>query len=106
MFGARDTQTVVGQAHPIAAKGIVSRTIGGETVLVPVRSTVADFKHLFLLNKVAAFVWQHLDGQRDRDALCALVRERFDVPTDRDVAQDVDQFLHALVERGLVEQRG
>jgi Coenzyme PQQ synthesis protein D (PqqD) len=96
----------VSHAQPIAAKGVVSRTIGGETVLVPVRTTVVDFKNLFLLNKVAAFVWKHLDGQRDRDALCALVREHFEVPAAVDVGADVDHFLGALVERGLVEKVG
>ena len=95
-----------GGVLPLAAKGVVSRTVGGETVLVPVKSTIADFQRIFLLNKVAAFLWKNLDGVRDRDALLQLVRERFAVPDDRDVGADVDHFLAQLVERRLAEPSG
>jgi hypothetical protein len=51
---------------------------------------------------VGAFLWQHLDGTRDREALCALITTRFAVPEGRSVAADVDTFLGELARRGLV----
>lgn len=89
-------------SRPLAAPGVVARNIGGETVLVPTRVGVAEFRRIFILSRVGAFLWQQLDGQRDRDELCRLVRERYRVPADRDVGADVDAFLGSLAERGLL----
>ncbi|HXU73805.1 MAG TPA: PqqD family protein [Polyangia bacterium] len=85
------------------APGVVARNIGGETVLVPTRANVAQFDRIFLLSRVGAFLWPLLDGSRDRDELCRLVRERFAVPSDADVAKDVDEFLAGLTSRGLLQ---
>jgi hypothetical protein len=84
------------------APGVIARNVGGETVLVPTQVDVARFDRIFLLSKVGAFLWPLLDGTRDRDELCRLLRERFEVPPDIDVQHDVDAFLKALGERGLV----
>lgn len=85
-----------------AAPGIVARNIGGETVLVPTRADVASFDRVFVLSRVGAFLWTLIDGTRDRNELCRLLRERYDVPASADVAKDVDAFLAALDERGLL----
>jgi hypothetical protein len=87
---------------PAPAKGVIARNVGGETLLVPTRVDVAAFDSVYLLSKVGAFLWQQLDGTRDRDELCRLVRERYDVPTGRDVGADVDSFLGELDRRGLL----
>ncbi len=92
----------MGQVRPRPAVGVVTRNVGGETVLVPTRAHVADFSNVFILSRVGSFLWQHLDGQRDRDELCRLVQERYAVPPDRDVATDIDTFLSALEGRGLL----
>jgi hypothetical protein len=84
------------------AAGVVARNVGGETVLVPTRADVASFDRIYLLSKVGAFLWPHIDGTRDRDELCRLVRERFDVAATVDVAKDVDAFLAELSRRGLI----
>lgn len=86
------------------APGVVARNIGGETVLVPTRADIASFDRIFLLSRVGAFLWPLLDGTRDRDELCRLVRERFEVPPEVDVGKDVDTFLAALTARGLVTE--
>ncbi len=85
------------------APGVVARNVGGEVVLVPTRVSVAQFDRIFLLSRVGAFLWPLLDGTRDRDELCRLVRERFEVPATVDVGKDVDAFLAGLTERGLLQ---
>jgi hypothetical protein len=90
--------------QPTAAAGVIARHVGGETVLVPTQIDIAQFDNVFLLSKVGAFLWQHLDGTRDRAELCRLVRDRYAVAPDRDVAADVDHFLHELASRGLLAQ--
>jgi hypothetical protein len=89
-------------AHPSTAPGVVARHVGGETVLVPTRADIASFDRIFLLTRVGAFLWPLLDGTRDRDELCRLVRERYDVPAGVDVGKDVDAFLAELDRRKLV----
>jgi hypothetical protein len=94
--------TIMKDCLPAAARGVISRHVGGETVLVPTRVDVASFDNVYLLTRVGAFLWQKLDGTRDRDELCRLVRERYAVPAERDVAADVDSFLGELERRGLL----
>jgi hypothetical protein len=89
-------------ARPAAAKGIVARNVGGETVLVPVKVGVASFENVYLLSQVGAFLWEHLDGTRDREQLCQLITAKFRVPEGRNVAADVDTFIGELARRGLV----
>ncbi len=84
------------------AAGVVARNVGGETVLVPTRADLASFDRIYVLSRVGAFLWPLLDGTRDRDELCRLVRERYDVPAGVDVAKDVDTFLGELSRRGLI----
>ena len=87
---------------PACASGVVTRNVGGEIVLVPIRGGVGAFDNVYLLSKVGAFLWQHLDGTRDAEALCQLVRERYRVPAERDVGGDVSHFLAELSRRGLL----
>jgi hypothetical protein len=89
-------------ARPAAAKGVVARNVGGETVLVPIKVGVANFENVYLLSQVGAFLWAHLDGTRDRDQLCQLITAKFRVPEGRNVAADVDTFISELARRGLV----
>lgn len=85
------------------AAGVVARHVGGETVLVPTRADVATFDRIFVLSRVGAFLWPLLDGTRDRDELCRLVRDRYEVPASVDVTKDVDTFLTELDRRGLLQ---
>jgi hypothetical protein len=76
---------------------MVSRTIGGQCVLVPLAERGADLDSIFNLNRVAAFVWERLDGKRTVADLVAVVVERFDV--DRERAQaDTLELLETLQE--------
>ena len=84
------------------APGVIARNIGGETVLVPTRADIASFDRIFVLSRVGAFLWPLLDGTRDRDELCRLVRDRYQVPDGADVTKDVDTFLAGLQARGLL----
>ncbi len=90
------------QSAPSPAPGVIARHVGGETVLVPTRQGIAEFDNVYLLSRVGAFLWQHLDGKHDPGTLCALVREKYKVPTERDVTSDVNNFLGELSRRGLL----
>lgn len=62
---------------------VVGRRIGDEYVLVPLAGRGADLDSILNLNRVAAFIWEQLDGSNTgRDVVEALV-ERFDVDAGR-----------------------
>ena len=58
---------------------VVGRRIGDEYVLVPLAGRGADLESILNLNRVAAFIWEQLDGARTgREVVAALVA-RFEV---------------------------
>ena len=80
---------------------VVSRTIAGERLLVPLGTGGVDLRRLFSLNATAAAVWDVLDVPRTAAEVAALLAPRFGVPLD--VAEaDVERFLAQLEERRLV----
>ena len=42
----------------------VYRKIQDETILVPIKDNVGDMGSIYDLNEVAAFIWEHLDGEK------------------------------------------
>jgi hypothetical protein len=76
---------------------MVGRRIGDEYVLVPLAGRGADLDSIFNLNRVAAFVWEQLDGTRTGGAVVDAVVERFDVERER-AERDTVELLGALLE--------
>jgi len=87
---------------------MVGRRIGDEYVLVPLAGRGADLDSILNLNRVAAFVWEQLDGERSGGDVVEAVLERFDVARAR-AEQDYLELIDTLVELGAVSsarQRG
>ena len=82
---------------------IVSRSIAGETILVPVNNRVADMKYIFSLNSVAAFLWDLIDGVNTLDGVLAGLSGRFDVGLE-EAERDVMEFIEELVKAKLIEK--
>jgi hypothetical protein len=83
-------------------ESIVRREIAGESFLIPICGAPVDMKNIFVLNPLADFIWQRLDG---RCALKKVVEEiagEFDV-TVRQAGADAASFIGQLLEKGLVE---
>ena len=82
-------------------KDIVTRRIGDEIFLVPVRANVGDLECLFTLNATGTALWECLDEARDQDELVERLISEFD--TDMDSAGvDVTSFLSDLEKAGLI----
>ncbi len=85
-------------------EAIVAREIAQETILVPIRGKLADMQKIFMLNPVAKFIWQHLDGKRNM----ADIRDRIVLDFDaskREVEKDIKEFVEQLIRAGLVEEK-
>lgn len=80
---------------------VVFREIAGELLLVPIRGDIADMQRIFALNRVAAHIWEQLDGNRTFDQLREGIVSRFDVGTE-EAGRDLRHFIEALFEAGLL----
>jgi len=86
------------------AEGLVTRKILDETLVVPVRGTLADMDRIFSLSGAAAAVWEGIDGETSLEGLCRLVGERFDAPGEV-IAADLGEFVESLLLAGLIVER-
>ena len=62
---------------------IVGRRIAGEYVLVPLVGRGADADFIYTLNRVAAAMWESLDGKATGNDVVRLVVQRFEVDATR-----------------------
>lgn len=79
----------------IIKKELIKRDIAGETVLVPVGKSVYDANGLFVLNELAAFIWELLPHVETEEQICRAVLEEYDV-SEETAARDVAEFLGKL----------
>jgi hypothetical protein len=82
-------------------KDIVTRSVAGETILVPIRGRLADMQRLFALDDVGAFVWRRLEGRQTLGSICEGVVEEYAVDFHQ-AAADVREFVAQLLSAGLV----
>jgi hypothetical protein len=76
---------------------IVSRPIGDEFILVPVRHDVADLEAIYTLAGTGVRIWELMDGELTGHELRDRIVEEFDV-TREDAEEDLIQFLRQLEE--------
>ena len=76
---------------------MVGRRIGDEYVLVPLAGRGADLDSILNLNRVAAFVWERLDGARSGAEVVDAVVEQFEVDRAR-AEHDYLELVETLVE--------
>jgi hypothetical protein len=79
-----------------------TRTLGGETVVVPIRGRAAELESVYTLNAVGAVVWAELEEPRTADEIAGRVAGEFEVAVDA-ARSDVTRFLETLLEEGMIE---
>jgi hypothetical protein len=82
-------------------KDVVTRKIGGDLFVIPIRSNVADMQKIFTLNPVGEFIWQEIDGQKSLDEIRKGVMDRFDVE-EEEADSDIREFIATLLETDLI----
>jgi hypothetical protein len=76
---------------------MVSRLIGDEFILVPIRRNVADLESVFTLAGTGVWVWELIDGHSTGRELCDRIVEEFAVEPEQ-AETDVLEFLRELLE--------
>ena len=88
----------------IKKTGFVEKTVGNETVIVPLVGKVAQMEKVFSLNEIGSFIYNCLDTQLTIDNIIELILNEFEI--DKDTAQgDLELFLNKAVEIGIIEKR-
>jgi len=72
-----------------------TRNVGGELILVPVKSKVADMNEIFTLNEAGCFIWNNIDGKKDIDDIVNSLASEFDVD-ENTAKKDVKDFIERL----------
>ena len=85
-------------------ENIVTRSIAGETLLVPIYGELANMERIFTLDQVAAFVWEQLDGKRSLKDIRDDVLNTFEVNKEQ-VEKDISEFIDELLKADLIETR-
>ena len=86
-------------------KDLVTRSIAGETLIVPVRSGISDLDYTYVLNEVGSRVWELLDQRRPVDKIVEAICAEYDVPRDQ-AALDIGELLGSLETAGLIHPAG
>ena len=82
---------------------IVTRKIAGETILVPIRGKLANMQRLFVLNPVAEYVWDRIDGKTSGDDIRRGVLADFEVGRE-EAEKDIRDFIAELLDADLIEE--
>ena len=87
----------------IRKREVVSRLIGGELVIVPIRCGVGDLNSLYTLNPVGSVLWDFMQEGRTVPEMIDKVCEEFEVTAEQ--AQfDIHKFLDSLLEEKLIQE--
>jgi hypothetical protein len=81
--------------------GFVTREIGGETVIVPVRNHVGDLDAIYTLNEVGTRIWRLVDGEASVERIGEALCHNFEIHLE-EAARDTYDFLRRLETAGLV----
>lgn len=86
-------------------KSFISRTIAGETVLVPADETAHDFNGMISLTDTAAYIWEHIEEAADFNQLVDMILDEYEV--DRETAAvDASNFIMQLLQHGMIRPSG
>jgi hypothetical protein len=100
-MGAGETEHERGNLMLKRSPDMVARKVGEEYLLVPVGGGGADLGAVYVLNNVAARVWELLEEGNTEGEIVAQLGEEFEAPADR-IGQDVAEFVGEMRQIGAV----
>jgi len=66
----------------VKGDSVVSRNVGGEFILVPIRKSATEVDSIYTLNEVAARIWELIDGVNSVAAIRDTIVHEYDVTTE------------------------
>jgi hypothetical protein len=86
----------------IRSRSVVSRLVGGETLVVPVRGKVGDLASIYSFNGTGSLIWQLLGSPISLTDLISAVEREYAV-SEEQARKDVMRFVEDLFAVGLVQ---
>ncbi|MGD1075662.1 MAG: PqqD family protein [Thermodesulfovibrionales bacterium] len=83
-------------------KDLVTRCVAGETIIVPIKSTVGDLDCIYTLNEVSTTIWECIDGKTSISRIIEALCSTYDVLAE-EAERDTLDFLKALEQAGLID---
>jgi hypothetical protein len=99
------SEALLAPAKYVRSSTIVSREIGGETLVVPVRGGVGDLDSIFSFNPLGSELWNLLEASTSVEEMTDWVVERYEV-TSQQALEDIQGFIKELSLAGLVHHGG
>jgi hypothetical protein len=82
-------------------RGLVTRNVAGETIIVPIKNNVGDLNSIFTLNEVGTTIWELIDGKNSVREIAEAICKTYEVIPE--VAEkDAIDFLRSIEEAGLI----
>jgi hypothetical protein len=89
----------------IKGKDLVTRSIAGETIIVPIKNNVGDLDSVYTLNEIGTLIWELIDGKKSLDQIIEAIYSAYEV-TPEEVTKDMVDFVSSLKEAGLIRPIG
>lgn len=80
---------------------VVSRELGGQTVLIPIQQQGIDVQSIYALNGTAEDVWEMLAAPSTLEAIVAKMAEEYNASGDL-IRNDIVTLLNEMVEENVV----
>jgi hypothetical protein len=81
---------------------LVTRDVGGETIIVPIRDHVGDLNSIYSLNEVGTLIWELIDGEKTVNQIVEEICIVYDVRPE-EAKKDTLEFVRSLEEEGLID---
>jgi hypothetical protein len=89
----------------IKGKDFVTRSIAGETIIVPVRNNVGDLDSVYTLNEIGTLIWELIDGKNSISGIVEAISSIYEVKFE-EAEKDTLDFINSLEEAGLIRSIG
>ena len=80
---------------------LVTRSITGETIIVPVHGHVGDLDSIYTLNEVGSTVWGFIDGETSVSQIIDAVSREYEA-TREETKADIIELIESLESAGLI----
>ena len=81
--------------------GFVEKTVGNETVIIPIVGTVAQMEKVFSLNEIGSFIYNNLTSEKSAGEIIRLIINEFEID-EQTAEKDLEQFLNKAVANGII----
>jgi coenzyme PQQ synthesis protein D (PqqD) len=86
----------------IRANAVVTRSIAGETLVLPVRGDIGDLARFYSLNGTGTVIWEALEKPKSFNDLCDVIDSRYDIGRKK-AEEDVALFVRDICSLGLAK---